>query len=64
MLLYIGERDTSVTVDLHLPAQVTMVVIHEYGETEPFCFCYCRRSTKMFSFSRQRALQESPRKEI
>ena len=38
VLLYIGERDMSVTVDLHLPAQVTMVVTHKYGETEPFCF--------------------------
>ena len=38
VLLYVGERDTSVTVDLHLPSKVTMVVIHKFGKNEPFCF--------------------------
>ena len=38
VLLYIGETDTSVTADLHLPSKVTMVVIHKYGKKEPFCF--------------------------
>ena len=38
VLLYIGEQDTSVTADLHLPVQVKMVVIKKYGKDVPFCF--------------------------
>ena len=38
VLLYIAEGATSVEVDLHLPAKVTMVIIHKYGQRETFCF--------------------------
>ena len=38
VLLYIGEKANSVDVDLHLPSQVTMVIIHKYGQKETFCF--------------------------
>ena len=38
VLLFVGERETSVTADLYLPVQVTMVVIHKYGQKETFCF--------------------------
>ena len=40
MLMYIGQNSTAVKVDVHLPAQVTMVVIHKFGKTEPFCYAY------------------------
>ena len=39
VLLYIGEGATSVDVDLYLPTQVTMVVIHKYGQGGQ-CFCF------------------------
>ena len=38
VLLYIGERATSVDVDLYLPSQVTLVIIQKFGESVPFCF--------------------------
>ena len=38
VLMYIGERATSVTVDVYLPCQVTMVIIHKYGIKNTFCF--------------------------
>ena len=38
VLLYIGQFDNSVRVDLHLPSRVTMVVIHKFGMKEVFCF--------------------------
>ena len=37
VLLYIGEHHNSVRADLHLPVQVTMVVIHKFGKGV-FCF--------------------------
>ena len=36
VLLYIGERATSVDVDLYLPSQVTLVIIQKYSESVPF----------------------------
>ena len=38
VLLYVGERANSVDVDLYLPSQVTMVIIHKYGKQVPFCY--------------------------
>ena len=39
ILLYIGEKASSVTVYLHLPVEVTMIVIHKFGHYgKAFCF--------------------------
>ena len=38
VLLYIGEQDSTVHVDLHLPCQVTMIVIHKFGCKTAFCY--------------------------
>ena len=38
VLLYIGARDFTVNVDLYLPSQVTMIVIHKYGCKTAFCY--------------------------
>ena len=38
VLLYVGQHTTVVNVDLYLPAQVTMVIIHKFGQEETFCF--------------------------
>ena len=38
VFLYIGEMDSTVHVDLHLPCQVTMIVIHKFGCKTAFCY--------------------------
>ena len=38
VLMYVGERTTSVTADLHLPPQVTMVIIPKFGQDSMFCY--------------------------
>ena len=38
VLLYASERTTSLTADLHLPPQVTMVIIKKFGQDAVFCF--------------------------
>ena len=39
--LYIGEKATGVKVDLHLPVDVTMVVIQKFGQGgKAFCYAY------------------------
>ena len=44
VILYIGEEDTNVDVDLYLPSKVTMVVIKKFGKGI-FCFVTVGGST-------------------
>ena len=45
--LYISENASSVKVDLHLPVEVTMIVIQKFGHSgEAFCYAYLGGGTK------------------
>ena len=59
VLLYIGETDTSVTVDLYLPTKVKMIVIHKYRKQEPFCFVTVSGGLK-FSVYHGKELKNDP----
>ena len=60
ILLYIGERAGAVSCDLHLPPlpHVRMVVIHQFGIQEPFCYAELYRGRVIVSPGNQ--LRDNP----